>query len=342
MDMQSDDERSFDPDLPNGFKETDQTIPAKDLAIKSVNTEVDEGKSEKKVPESTTKSNTESSEASKLKTSTDAPQSSQTVVNVESSSGSQDKADKLQLEQSLHMINMITKKDCKDNRHLKSWRYFLPESPAYHKEGCKSGLNVSLATMANWYPCGANYQWCHSKVPMIRFCRTQINDLGPMRIQYWDNFFLLTKDGYPIGIKILTETDVEWLNALQEEEKTILDNALDDEANLVWGTITIPYPAKYLNIGLYFVGHLDSDTILPYIGRVVPLRPSETDELVKEFSKLVHSIPPKHVSELQMIVVNPSQEVNTLMDEGEIQQTPRVETADPTLLLPKGQTKTKT
>ncbi len=184
MDTQSDDERSFDPDLPTGFKETDQTTPAKDVAIKSAHTEVDKGKSEKKVPESTTRSSTESSEASKPKTSTDAPPSNQTIVNVESSSSHHDEVGILQLEQSLHMINMITKNDFKDNGHLKSGRYYLPESPPYNKEGCKLGLYANIATMSGCYPCDATYQQCPSKVPMIRFCSTHIDDLHPMRIQY--------------------------------------------------------------------------------------------------------------------------------------------------------------
>ncbi len=77
---------------------------------------------------------------------------------------------------------------------------------------------------------------------MISFGCAQIDDLHPMRIQYWDKSFLLTKDGYPVGVKILTETDIECLISLQEEEKTILDNALDDEANSVLGTITVPSP----------------------------------------------------------------------------------------------------
>ncbi len=101
------------------------------------------------------------------------------------------------------------------------------------------------------------------------------------------NSFLLRKDGYSVGVNIPTETNTEWLTSLQEEEKTILDNALDDEANSVSGTITIPNSANYLNIGLYFIGHLNSENILPDMERVVPLRPSEMDELMKEFGKLV-------------------------------------------------------
>ncbi len=111
---------------------------------------------------------------------------------------------------------------------------------------------------------------------MIRFGSTQIDDLCPMRIEYWDNLFLLAKDGYPVGVKIPTETDIEWLSSPQEEEKTILDNALDDEVKSVWGTITVPNPTHYLNIELYFICHLDSDNILQDMGRVVPLLPSVT------------------------------------------------------------------
>ncbi len=49
---------------------------------------------------------------------------------------------------------------------------------------------------------------------------------------------------------------------------------------------------------------------------------------MKEFGKLVQMVPPKYFSEFKMVVINPSQKVNTPMEEGKIQQTPpRIETA---------------
>ncbi len=130
----SDDKCDFNPDLPTEYKPPVETNAEKDLVIMVTKHEVDEGKTEKKVPESTMKSSTQCSEASKLKKSMEAPQSGQAFVTVESSSSHQDEAEKLQLEQSFHMITMITKKDFKDNGHEKSGRYYLPECPPYNKE----------------------------------------------------------------------------------------------------------------------------------------------------------------------------------------------------------------
>ncbi len=98
----------------------------------------------------------------------------------------------------------------------------------------------------------------------------------------------------------------------------------------MWCILTVPNPSNYLNIGLYFVGHLDNDNILKDIGRVIPLLPSVTDYLSKEFDKLGQATIPKIISELKMVVVNPPKEVNTPMEEGEVQETPsRDETPAP-------------
>ncbi len=102
--------------------------------------------------------------------------------------------------------------------------------------------------MANVYPCRATYQRCHPNVPMIRFGNANSKDLFPMRTQYLDNSFQLTKDGYPVGIKILTETEIEWHISPLEDEKTILESTLEDKAISVWNTLTVHNPANYLNI----------------------------------------------------------------------------------------------
>ncbi len=216
------------------------------------------------------------------------------VINVVGSSSHHDEAAKLQPEPM--RFTMIRKRDFLDNSHVKSGRYYLPESPPFNQEGLKSGLYSSLISMASMYPCGATYQRCLPNAPMIRFCSPQINDLRPTRIQYWDNSFLLIKDSYPVGVKIPTETETEWLTSTQEDEKTILYSALDFDTNVVWGSLTIPNPTQYLNIGLYFVGHLDIDNVLADMRRVVPLKPSVTDELTKDFGKPIQTITPKFVS----------------------------------------------
>ncbi len=47
MDMHSDDELPFDPELPTGYGETEEAAPVKDPVIKDTTPEVDSGKSEK-------------------------------------------------------------------------------------------------------------------------------------------------------------------------------------------------------------------------------------------------------------------------------------------------------
>ncbi len=131
-------ETPFSTDLSTEYKPPIEANAERDLVVLVTKEEVDEGKTEKKGPESIKKSSTEISESSKPKTSTEAPPSGQVIVTVESSSSHQDEAEKLQLEQSLHIIIMITKKDFKNNGHEKSGRYYLPECPPYNKEGCKS------------------------------------------------------------------------------------------------------------------------------------------------------------------------------------------------------------
>ncbi len=122
---------------------------------------------------------------------------------------------------------------------------------------------------------------------MIR-CKTKgIDNLGSLRIQYWDNSSLFMKSGYPVGVIIPTETEIEWLITPSEDEKIIVDLASSSEHNKEWSMITIPNPSHYLNHELYFMGHLDNDNILQDIGTVTPpLTPHVTDELANLFGKL--------------------------------------------------------
>ncbi len=71
MKMQSGDECTFDRDLPTGYEESDQATPAKHVVVEKVNTEADNGKSEKKLPLLMKKSSTESEEASKRQAKTE-------------------------------------------------------------------------------------------------------------------------------------------------------------------------------------------------------------------------------------------------------------------------------
>ncbi len=104
--------------------------------------------------------------------------------------------------------------------------------------------------------------------------------------------------------------------------------------------LVVPNPVNYLNIELYFAGHLNSNNIVPDMGRFVSLKQSATEELSVEFDKPIQMTIPKHVTDFKMVVTDPPQDVNTPMEEGEIQQTPpRAETAASiSLLLSMGHT----
>ncbi len=104
---------------------------------------------------------------------------------------------------------MFSKEDFKKYGHLKSGRYYLPESPSLKGNGRKSGSITNLAAMSSVYSSGATYQHCYTEVPMFRIGSTTIDDLSPLRIQYLDNSYLYVKCGYPMGVKVLTEVDIE-------------------------------------------------------------------------------------------------------------------------------------
>ncbi len=82
-----------------------------------------------------------------------------------------------------------------------------------------------------------------------------------MKIKYWDNLFLMLKRGYPVAIKVPSDNSFDWLTTEKEDEKFILNESKCEEDNTEWGTLTVPNPNKYINIGLYFNGHLDSDAV---------------------------------------------------------------------------------
>ncbi len=140
------------------------------------------------------------------------------------------------------------KKDFRDSGILRSGRYFLPEAPNLSSEGTKSGLLTKLALMSAIYPCGATHQRCHPVVPMLRFGSADIDDFLPMGNQYWDNSFLFVKNGYTVGIKCPTESEIEWFSTPSEDEKTIVESTLEDENNSLWNTITVPNPSNVISI----------------------------------------------------------------------------------------------
>ncbi len=97
---------------------------------------------------------------------------------------------------------------------------------------------------------------------------------------------LFVKNGYTVGVKWPTESEIEWLSTPPEDEKTIVESALEDENNLVWKTVMVPNPSNYINLGLYFVGYLYSDILLESMGRDTPFTSKWTDELSDIFELL--------------------------------------------------------
>ncbi len=61
---------------------------------------------------------------------------------------------------------------------------------------------------------------------MIRILSKGIDDFGHLKLQYWDNSCLFMNRGYPVGIKIPTETEIEWLSSPSEEDKTTVELAM--------------------------------------------------------------------------------------------------------------------
>ncbi len=229
----SDRDEEFDPDLPTRYGDISQATPVKDVVVEKEIDDgksekklpVDEGKSEKIVPALAKKESMESAEASKptAKSEIKTP-----PINKEDSQVSLHD-NKFLLD--LGRKTMLTKKNFKNSGRLKSGRYFLPETPLITDEGSKSGLLRHLAITASVYPCGATYQRCYSETPMIRCKSKDIDDLGSLRIQYWDNYSLFMKSGYPVGVIIPTETEIEWLITPSEDSKFIIDLASSSEHN---------------------------------------------------------------------------------------------------------------
>ncbi len=233
----SDMDKDFDPELPTEFGKIEQATPAKDVVIEK---EIDDGKSEKKVTALVMKDSTESTEASKPTAKpeivTPTIPKEETEIRLHNEKFLAD----------LGRITMLAKKDFKGSGHLKSGRYYLPEAPLLTMEGRKSGLLANLTMMESVYPCGATYQRCYSEMPIIK-CRSKgIDDLGALRIQYWDNSSLFMKSGYPVGVIIPTETEIEWLITPSEDEKTIVDLASSSEHNQYCSVITIRNPCQFI------------------------------------------------------------------------------------------------
>ncbi len=280
----SDDDREFDLELPTKMELVDQATSAKYVVIESENSDANYGKSEKKVPTKPTTENTDSVMVEK-------PLVIKKTLVVERENIEVETVIRLHDEEFMKYL-------CRITMMTKSQFNYLPEGPILSKMGIRSGLLVNLTSMANFYLCGATYQ-----TPMIRMLSKGIDDFGPLKLQYCENSCLLMNRGYPVGIKIPTEMEIEWLSSPSEEDKTTIELAMSCDKLNNWGMVTIPNPNRYPNHTLYFVGHLDSNNILQDIEQVLPW---VTEMLTESFSQLGGDKP--------TVVMKPLQEVNTLMD----------------------------
>ncbi len=160
----SDMDDDFDPDLPTEFGIIDQATPSKDVVVEKENTEIDDGKSEKKVPVLVKKESTESGKVSQ-------PSSNTKILNIKTKNVKEETEVRLHDEKFLIDLScktMVTKNHFKDSSHLKSVRYYLPEYPPLTMEGRKSGLLANLTMTASIYTCAANYQHCYSEAQIVR------------------------------------------------------------------------------------------------------------------------------------------------------------------------------
>ncbi len=96
------------------------------------------------------------------------------------------------------------------------------------------------------------------KTPIIRLHSPNIDDFKPLKILYWDTPFLLVNEGKSVGIKVPTEISVEWLTSRKDDEKDLVDRSKCMDLESDWAIVTVLNPTEYLNIHLYFKGHLDS------------------------------------------------------------------------------------
>ncbi len=120
--------------------------------------------------------------------------------------------------------------------------------------------------------------------------------------------------GYPVGIKIPTELDIDWFDSPAESDKAIVEKVSSNEHDAEWNILTIPYPHHYLNHELFFMGHLDNDNILVEIETILcPLSHQVTDDLTDSFSNLGKAGPIK-AKAVKLVDVMPKHQVESPME----------------------------
>ncbi len=294
----------FKQDLPTRVAGMDQTPLAKGAVVKCDKPEVDEGKSEKIVQVEAMTESFDTEMASKPLEVKD-----YNVVGKHVPCSSEEKFGLMdeQFVLNPNRITMLTKGYFKQSKHVQRGRYYLPELPVISIEGRKSMLLNRLRQMATFIPCAASYQRYFSEPPMIRLNSNDINDFKPLKILYWDTSFLLVNEGKPVGVKVPTDISVEWLDSRIGSEKNLVDRSKCMDLEIDWGIIIVPNTTQFLNILLFFKGHLDTDLIKDV---ETPTDPT-TDKLADSFMKLgsqcaIVNVSSNKESELSMDTVKPA------------------------------------
>ncbi len=159
------------------------------------------------------------------------------------------------------------------------------------------------------------YQWCVPSLPMLRHRSTGIDDHSAMKIIYWDDSGLIVKDAYPLAINIPSAPEFE-CSTNTMDELIVLNKTKAEVAKTVWSTMTLPCSSEYINISLYFTGHLDNDNILECMSvHFIATLKNYDDKLARKFENLINLAPPKPTMPAPLIVMmDPFQKVNTPME----------------------------
>ncbi len=87
---------------------------------------------------------------------------------------------------------------------------------------------------------------------MIGMMSKGFNDFSPLKLIYWDNSCLFMNRGYPVGVKIHQEFEIEGLSSPSEEDKTTVELVMPCDKLNSWSMVTIPCPNHNANHSLYF------------------------------------------------------------------------------------------
>ncbi len=95
--------------------------------------------------------------------------------------------------------------------------------------------------------------------------------------------------GFPVAVKCPVDTNYEWLSTKQDGELFAIARSRKESDQKLWARLSIPNPIQYINMSLYFNGHLDSNMICKCEVQIKALEQSVTDsdDLAAKFENLV-------------------------------------------------------